>query len=71
MVKTYKIHNLDCANCAAKAERAVNKVDGVNSATINFFALKLTVDIDDDRFDSVMDGVRKACKKVEPDMTIG
>lgn len=70
MTKTFKVNNLDCANCAAKVERAINKVKGVNSASVNFFAQKITVDIDDGAFDCVMDEVRKVCKKVEPEMEI-
>lgn len=68
MTKTYKLHNLDCANCAAKLERAVGKVDGVNSVSVNFFMQKMTLDIDDDRFDDVMSDVFRVCKRVEPDM---
>ncbi len=68
MTKTYRVHNLDCANCAAKVERALNKLDGVNSASVNFFAQKLTLDADD--VDAVMPAVKKACKRVEPDMEI-
>lgn len=68
MTKTYRLHNLDCANCAAKVERAINKIDGVNSASVNFFAQKMTVDADD--HDAVMPAVCRACKRVEPDMEI-
>lgn len=70
MTKTYRVHNLDCANCAAKVERAINKVKGVNSASVNFFAQKITVDIDDEKFDDVMGEVRKVCKKAEPEMEL-
>ncbi len=69
MIKTYKVSNLDCANCAAKLERAVDKVDGVRSVSVNFFMQKITLEVDDDRFDAVIDEVRKVCKKIEPDMT--
>lgn len=69
MIKTYKVSNLDCANCAAKLERAVGKVDGVRSVSVNFFMQKITLEVDDDRFDAVIDEVRKVCKKIEPDMT--
>lgn len=68
MTKTYRVHNLDCANCAAKLERALNKLDGVNSASVNFFAQKITVDADD--VDVVLPALKKTCKKVEPDMEI-
>ena len=70
MKKTYLLDEIDCANCAAKLETAIKKVEGVNSATVNFFAQKLIVDIDDDKFDSVMEQVFKVCKKMEPDCEI-
>lgn len=70
MTKTFKVCNLDCANCAAKVERAINKLDGVNSASVNFFAQKITLDIPDEKFDTVINDVRKVCKKVEPDMEV-
>ncbi|MCH5162458.1 MAG: cation transporter [Clostridiales bacterium] len=70
MVKTYKLQNLGCANCAAKMEKSINKLDGVNSATMNFFMQKLTVDVEDGKLDEIMLEVKKICKKVEPDMKI-
>ena len=36
MKKVYKLQDLDCANCAAKMERAINKIDGVEAASVNF-----------------------------------
>lgn len=70
MIKTYRVRNLECANCAAKIERALNKVDGVNSATVNFFAQKITLDIIDEKCDDIIGEVKRICKKVEPDMEI-
>ena len=70
MTKTFRLKNLDCANCAAKVERAVNKLDGVSSASVNFFALKMIAEIDDNRCDEVVADIRKACKKVEPEMEL-
>lgn len=70
MIKTYKVQNLDCANCAAKLERALSKIDGVNSAGVNFFAQKITLDIADDRSAEIIADIRKTCKKVEPDMEV-
>lgn len=70
MKKTYLLDEIDCANCAAKLETAINKVEGVNSAAVNFFAQKLIIDINDDKFDTVMAEVLKVCKKMEPDCEI-
>ena len=70
MKKVFKLEDLDCANCAAKMERAVEKIDGVTSVTISFMAQKMTIEADDARFDNIMKEVVKTCKKVEPDCRI-
>ncbi len=70
MKKKFELEDLDCANCAAKMEAAINKIDGVNSATVSFLAQKLTIDAVDDKFDEIMKEVVKVCKKVEPDCEI-
>ena len=66
MKKRYKFE-VDCANCAAKVEEAVKKIDGVNDATVNFMAQKLVLDADDARFDEILREVIAVAKKVEPD----
>ena len=70
MKKNYKLEDLDCANCAAKMERAVAKIDGVNSVSISFMAQRMAIEADDARFEEIMDQVVKTCKKVEPDCEI-
>lgn len=54
MKKKYNLTDLDCANCAAKMEDAIKKIDGVNDANVSFMAQKLTIDADESRFDSIM-----------------
>ena len=66
MKKRYKFE-VDCANCAAKVEAAVKKIDAVNDATVNFMAQKLVLDADDARFDEILKEVQAVAKKVEPD----
>ena len=70
MKKRFKLTDLDCANCAAKMEGAIKKIDGVNDATVSFLTQKLTLDAEDARFEAVLDEVVRVCKKVEPDCTI-
>lgn len=41
--QVYKIGNLDCANCAKELEVGINKLDGVNSASVNFSNMTLVV----------------------------
>ena len=70
MRKVFQLEDLDCANCAAKMERAIAKIDGVTSATVSFMTQRLTVEADDARFDDIMKAVVKTCKKGEPDCRI-
>ena len=70
MKRVYKLDDLDCANCAAKMERAVAKIDGVDSVSISFMAQRMSIDADEKRFEEIMDRVEKACKRVEPDCRI-
>ena len=70
MKKTYKI-DVDCANCANKMEEAAKKTPGVKDATVNFMALKMIVEFEEGQeTKSVMQEVRKNCKKVEDDCEI-
>lgn len=70
MKKTFKLIDLDCANCAAKMETAIKKIDGVTNASVSFMTQKLTLEADDAVFESVLKQAVKACKKVEPDCEI-
>ena len=70
MRKVFKLQDLDCANCAAKMEDAIKKIDGVNDATVSFMMQKMTVDAEDDKFDAIMEEVVRVCAKVEPDCKI-
>ena len=70
MKKTFKLIDLDCANCAAKMEAAIKKLDGVHDATVSFMTQKLTLDADEGRFDAILDEVVRVCKKVEPDCEV-
>ena len=66
MKKRYRFE-VDCANCAAKVEAAVKKIDGVNDVTVNFMAQKMVLDADDARYDEILKEVIAMSKKVEPD----
>ncbi len=70
MKKVYKLEDLDCANCAAKMERAVSKLDGVESVSISFLTQRMYLDADESRLDEIMDSVVKTCRKIEPDCRI-
>ncbi len=70
MKKSYKLIDLDCANCAAKMQTAIGKLDGVKAVSVNFMAQKLTIEADDEIFDEVLKKAADCIKKVEPDCKI-
>ena len=70
MKKTYMLEDLDCANCAAKMEEAVKKIDGVKFASVNFLAQKKTLEADDEAFDEILKKAIKTIKRVEPDCRV-
>ncbi|HVO42467.1 MAG TPA: cation-translocating P-type ATPase [Aggregatilineales bacterium] len=43
---TYRIHGMDCADCALKIEKGVGKLEGVRAACVDFATSRLTVDGD-------------------------
>ena len=65
MRKTIRMEDLDCANCAAKMEEAIRKIDGVSYVSISFMAQKMIIEADDSRFDEIMKEAVKAVKKVD------
>ena len=70
MKKRYVIEDLCCANCAAKMEENIRKLDGVHSAHVNFLTQKLTLDADEARLDSILDEAERIIKKIEPDCVL-
>lgn len=70
MKKKFKMENLDCANCAAKMEDGIKKIAGVNDAVMNFMMQKLTVDVEDEKFEEIKEQMQAVCSKVEPDCRI-
>ena len=70
MKKKFKMEDLDCANCAAKMEDGIRKIDGVTSASVSFMTQKLVIEADDDRFDEIMKKVVDVCAKVDSDCKI-
>lgn len=70
MKKTYKLQDLDCANCAAKMEDAIGRIDAVSSVRVNFMTQKLTIEADPDDLAAVLDEAQRICSDIEPDCVI-
>jgi copper chaperone CopZ len=70
MKKKYKVENIDCANCAAKLETAIQKIAGVEEATLSFMTQKLTIEAKEEDFDQIMSEVVAIAQKMEPDWVV-
>ena len=70
MKKIYRLEDLDCANCAAKMEERIKKIDGVTDAAVSFLTQKVTIVTESDDQTEIMKEVVRICKKIEPDCTI-
>ena len=70
MIRNYRLIDLDCANCAAKIEREVAKIKGVNKVTVNFMTTKMTIDADDERIEEIEKEAQKIVKKFESEVTM-
>ena len=65
MKKIFRLEGLECANCAAKMEKAINELDGVKEATINFMSTKLTIEADEEKMEEIILASEKIVKKIE------
>ena len=63
MTKIIRFKGIDCANCAAKLEKKLNKIKGVE-ATISFVAGKMMLELENE---ALLDDVLALCKKEEPE----
>ncbi len=65
-----KLHDLCCANCAAKIEEKIAKLDGVESVTVNFLTEKMILNAEESYIDSIKEQIEKIVHKIEPDVEI-
>ena len=66
-----KFHcEIDCANCAAKVEEAIRKIEGVEEVSVNFLTRKMTLTAADDKFEEILQAAVRAGKKIEPDFEV-
>ena len=71
MKKTYKLRDLDCANCAAKMENAIAKMPEVSSVTVSFLTLIMIVEYGEgvDETEGISK-IKKVIHRVEPDCEV-
>lgn len=66
MKKTFKLEGLDCANCLAKMERKISKLEGVKNVSSNFLTAKMIIEADDNLMPEIEEATSKIVKKYEP-----
>lgn len=68
MEETYTIIGLNCAHCGSKIEEAINKLDEIESAVLNFpmKTLKIKGNISDD----TLEKINKTAGKIEAGVKI-
>lgn len=66
MCKKFLLKNLDCANCAAKMEDKISKIDGVESVSINFMSTKMKIDFDENKEHEILKECQEIITKLEP-----
>lgn len=70
MKKTFMMEDLDCAHCAAKMEEGIRKLEGVFEVSINFFAQKMIIELDEERSEDIMKQAQRVVSKVDPNCRI-
>lgn len=71
MRKSYAMEELDCANCAAKMERAISKLPGVEKATVTFMTSRLSLVVADDTdMSALLALVQKEVSRVDPNCKV-
>ena len=70
MKAVFKLEGLDCANCAAKIENDVQKIPGVQEASVAFMTQKMTIVAEEDRMDAIVEEATRIAKKVEGDVKV-
>ena len=70
MRKVFKVDGELCANCAAKIQDTIEKLPGVNSASVNAMTYKFTLDAEDGSFDDLVDQSVKIFSDIEPDAEV-
>lgn len=66
MRKTYTLEELDCANCAAKMEAAIQKIPGVEKATVTFMTSRMSLVVADDAdLAGILEQAQKAISRVD------
>lgn len=72
MKRKYQIQNLGCANCAAKMEDKISKLEGIKNASLSFITQSLHLEIDEETdVKRLEEEMNKIICSIEPDCRLG
>lgn len=70
MKARFKITGLDCANCGAELERKIQKIEEIESVSLNFIMQKMEIEYSKIEKEELINKIKKVIKKEETDVTI-
>ncbi|WP_299512152.1 heavy metal translocating P-type ATPase [uncultured Rummeliibacillus sp.] len=71
IMRTLYLNGLDCANCAAKIETEVGKLEGVTHSSVDFVTKKLQIKASNpDQMEDLEKKATEIIKKIEPDVNV-
>ena len=70
MKRVFEMEDLDCANCAAKMEDAIRKIEGVAAVRVLFIQQSMELEYDESREKEIFKAIKKAVRHVEPDTQV-
>lgn len=70
MKAVLKLEGLCCANCAAKIENEVKKIDGLDEANLSFMTQKLSLEASESDLERIVDEASRIAKKIEDEVNI-
>ena len=71
VIRKYRLQGLDCADCAAKMERRIGELKGVESVNISFLMGKMTIEYNTEDIDSVLKEAIAIIHDLEPQVKVG
>lgn len=70
MKAVLKLEGLCCANCAAKIENEVKKIEGIDDANLSFITQKLTINASESEMERIVEEASKIARKIEDEVEV-
>jgi Cd2+/Zn2+-exporting ATPase len=67
VIEEYDVHNLDCPDCSSKIETAINNMEEVESANLDFISKRLTIEYIE-KVDNPLKRLNAIAAKIDPDV---